>query len=222
MKCGILARPTKSLLLYMQSAGRLLRPWEGVVPVILDHAGCAREHGLPHEDREYSLDEPPRATRKVPLKRCPKCGRMQDQWVRQCQCGHQFAVGPKDKGTGDGRVPGETSGKLEQMTMAERNRVKQERLDVLCASAVRRNYRRKLGWVGHRFFEEYSAWPDKTRYPDWFLAAVTIDERASKFDQLRDVAYRKGYSNQWVMERYVEIFGVTPKGDGLLDYAGDV
>src|SRR6202042_2180962 len=47
-KCMLLARPTKSLALYMQMAGRILRPWEDVDPIILDHGGNVDRHGMPH------------------------------------------------------------------------------------------------------------------------------------------------------------------------------
>ena len=56
VKCAILARPTKSTGLYLQQGGRILRPWEGVGALILDHAGNARMHGLPQDDRELTLD----------------------------------------------------------------------------------------------------------------------------------------------------------------------
>jgi superfamily II DNA or RNA helicase len=218
VKCCVLARPTKSLLMYMQAAGRILRPWEGVVPLILDHAGCAYEHGLPHEDREYSLEHPPKATRKAPLKRCPKCWRMHDTWVRRCECGYEFAVGPAEKGEGGVKIPGESAGLLQQMTMAERQKEKQEFLDRCCKQAVARNFRRKLGWVSHRFFDKYNLWPDNMRYTDSFLASVSSDERASKFDHLRDVAAKNGYSRRWVVDRYTEIFRRSPSDDGLLEY----
>src|SRR5207249_3606119 len=63
-KCAIIARPTKSLTVWLQSCGRIVRPWEGVTPVILDHAGNARRHGPPTLDREYSLTGRVRVTRK--------------------------------------------------------------------------------------------------------------------------------------------------------------
>ncbi len=55
VKCIVLARPTKSLGLYLQQVGRALRPWRGTRAVILDHAGCIREHGLPHAPRNFAL-----------------------------------------------------------------------------------------------------------------------------------------------------------------------
>ncbi|MCC7540350.1 MAG: hypothetical protein IT379_29305 [Deltaproteobacteria bacterium] len=77
VKCAILARPTKSTGLYLQQAGRILRPWEDVRALILDHAGCAVEHGLPQDDREFTLDgvekggDPKR--KPVRSKTCPSC-----------------------------------------------------------------------------------------------------------------------------------------------------
>jgi DNA repair protein RadD len=56
VKCCVMARPTLSLTLYMQCVGRILRPWEGVVPIVLDHASNTERHGLPHEDRVWSLE----------------------------------------------------------------------------------------------------------------------------------------------------------------------
>lgn len=51
-----LARPTKSLTLYLQQVGRCLRPhYDKNHAIILDNAGCWIEHGLPSIDREWSL-----------------------------------------------------------------------------------------------------------------------------------------------------------------------
>jgi len=51
-----LARPTKSLSMYMQMVGRGMRSSEGKESCkIIDHANCVFEHGMPDEDREWSL-----------------------------------------------------------------------------------------------------------------------------------------------------------------------
>lgn len=55
--CLIFARPTKSLLLYLQVAGRGLRPYPGKENLImLDHAGVVKEHGAVAQDWEWKLD----------------------------------------------------------------------------------------------------------------------------------------------------------------------
>lgn len=59
--CVQLARPTKSLALYLQMVGRGARPYtfeDGTKKqyyTLLDHANCRIEHGAPNADRKWSL-----------------------------------------------------------------------------------------------------------------------------------------------------------------------
>lgn len=59
--CVQLARPTKSLALYLQMVGRGARPFtskDGLKKLsytILDHANCRIEHGAPNADRKWTL-----------------------------------------------------------------------------------------------------------------------------------------------------------------------
>lgn len=77
--CCILLRPTTSLGLFIQQSGRALRPQSGKVAVILDHVGNYTRHGLPDDDREWSLDEtvkPPKEYSedgKLIVRQCAKC-----------------------------------------------------------------------------------------------------------------------------------------------------
>lgn len=75
-------RPTQSLIVYMQGNGRGLRPFEGKDRlVILDHVGNAHKHGLPCEDRDWSLEGKKKGKRKtkdddepdVQVQQCMKC-----------------------------------------------------------------------------------------------------------------------------------------------------
>jgi superfamily II DNA or RNA helicase len=53
----ILLRPTASLILCLQQIGRGMRPKaDGAPLIVLDHAGNTLRHGLPEEDREWTLD----------------------------------------------------------------------------------------------------------------------------------------------------------------------
>lgn len=54
---AILLRKTKSLSLYLQQVGRALRPYPGKSEtIILDHVGNCDMHGLPEENRVWTLD----------------------------------------------------------------------------------------------------------------------------------------------------------------------
>ena len=55
--CLIFARPTKSLLLYLQVAGRVLRPFPGKEnAIVIDHSGVYYEHGPIAQDWPWKLD----------------------------------------------------------------------------------------------------------------------------------------------------------------------
>lgn len=57
IEVAILLRPTESLALYLQQVGRALRPYPGKdAAIILDHAGNSARHGLPDDDRVWSLE----------------------------------------------------------------------------------------------------------------------------------------------------------------------
>ena len=55
--CCVLLRPTASTGLYIQQAGRALRPQPGKTAIILDHVGNYTRHGLPDDNRFWSLTE---------------------------------------------------------------------------------------------------------------------------------------------------------------------
>jgi superfamily II DNA or RNA helicase len=94
--CVVLARPTKSLGLYLQMSGRALRPAPGKTScIILDHAGCFREHGAVG-DRRWSLTaDQTKAAGGAPEKSCPGCGLIVPLGCRACpECGFVF-TGPR-------------------------------------------------------------------------------------------------------------------------------
>lgn len=56
-KCIQLARPTQSLVLFLQMVGRGLRlKADGSKCIVLDNAGCCLEHKLPNSPRHWSLN----------------------------------------------------------------------------------------------------------------------------------------------------------------------
>jgi hypothetical protein len=116
VKCAILARPTESTGLYLQQAGRILRPFEGVGAIILDHAGCARAHGLPQDDREFSLASKPKRKRteadEVSIRVCDGCQAVLPGRMRVCpECGYVV--------TEEREVPDEVEGELVELTRVE-------------------------------------------------------------------------------------------------------
>lgn len=57
LSCAVLARPTKNIALYLQTAGRVLRVCEGKEDaIIIDHAGAVSENGFVDDEQYWSLD----------------------------------------------------------------------------------------------------------------------------------------------------------------------
>lgn len=94
-KCGVIARPTRSLALWMQMCGRFLRPWENTTPVIIDCGQNVDRHGLPHIDREWSLSSEPKAKPGKHYRICPSCFAYVSK--NPCElCGHVPPVVPRE------------------------------------------------------------------------------------------------------------------------------
>ena len=93
----ILARPTKSLIRYLQMVGRVLRPAPGKErALLLDHSGSTARLGHPSDELPLYLDDgKPKLSRsrstesEAPLpKACPKCHYMRQPKVHACpNCG---------------------------------------------------------------------------------------------------------------------------------------
>jgi len=121
-KCVVMARPTRSLNLHLQQSGRCMRPWEGLTPLILDHAGNALRPALnlPYLDREWKLTPDRMVTAEdqglPPAKCCEVCQAVIHAGCTTCtECGADL---PRAD------VPKEHAGQLVEYvpTQAERDR----------------------------------------------------------------------------------------------------
>lgn len=75
VSCVVLARPTKSLGLYLQMAGRALRVFPGKGDcIILDHGGNIHNHGLVADPRYFSIEPKSKVKEStVPVSTCNEC-----------------------------------------------------------------------------------------------------------------------------------------------------
>ncbi len=152
----ILARPTLSLALYLQMAGRGLRTFPDKSDcIILDHSGCAHAHGFVDEEREWSLEGKKKSTgskRIAPVRTCSQCYAAYPVSVRACpECGCVPESAPSE-------IVEDASVELvemseERIAQLRRSRVKEEAqaqtLAELQALAAARGY--KQGWAIKRW-----------------------------------------------------------------------
>lgn len=148
----ILLRPTQSLSLHLQQIGRALRPAAGKPhAIILDHAGNAMRHGLPDDEREWTLEDRPKKKRgaktEVPVKQCPTCFRVH-QPAPQCPgCGHTYAVQSREVEQVDGELEVVD---LDAIRARKRQELKSARtLEQLIELGRQRRYKHPVAWAGH-------------------------------------------------------------------------
>jgi superfamily II DNA or RNA helicase len=93
IECISFARPTLSLVVYLQQFGRALRPFEGKDRAwILDHVGnVVPSHGLPDKHREWTLDRLSKrssASGSTADRICPFCLYPYPRYAKVCpECG---------------------------------------------------------------------------------------------------------------------------------------
>lgn len=156
----ILARPTRSLIRFIQMVGRVLRPAPGkTLALLLDHSGSTARLGHPCDDLPLELDDgkPREASSQKdecekPLpKPCPKCTFMRPAGVHECpKCGFK----PERQSTvkvGDGEL------------------VKQERRKPIAKNHkqnifsqylfIEREQNRKRGWAAQNYRQDFGVWP---------------------------------------------------------------
>jgi len=92
-RCVLLARNCQHVSMFLQIVGRVLRPHESKVDAILiDLTGATLIHGMPLEERGYSLDgQGIQRTSLAALKNCQQCGATILSAIEVCpECGYVF------------------------------------------------------------------------------------------------------------------------------------
>jgi superfamily II DNA or RNA helicase len=158
--CAILLRPTQSTGLYLQQVGRALRPCEGKDrAIILDHVGNVLTHGMPQEEREWTLDgETKRGRAKkeeekgIRVKQCPKCYSIHEPAPNCPHCGHFYEADVKKLEQKEGelkQITPEQAAALAAKKSKNKEVGRAKSLEELEAIAAARGY--KAGWAKHVF-----------------------------------------------------------------------
>jgi superfamily II DNA or RNA helicase len=165
-KTLILARPTKSLIRYLQMAGRVLRPYPGKdLATILDHSGVVRRLGFPWDYFGQHLDDgkpkkdsgsEPKEEEALP-KACPHCHYMKPPKTPKCpSCGFE-ARRPNEVEMVDGElVPltKRTKKGVKGLEEIGRTHVYHQLLWI----AHDRGY--KEGWAAMKYKDAFGCWPN--------------------------------------------------------------
>ena len=192
--CLIMARPTKSLGLYRQMVGRILRPAPGKIDaVILDHSGAVFEHGFPDDEVVWTLHKDRRAENPTHAARghhhapalttCPECSAVRLEGWPCILCGWHPIRKPRPVEVADGElgeVGRERAASAPQYGPPERERFHRQ----LAAIARQRAY--KSGWVAHKYREKFGTWP-----PTRFVEPLEPTPEVRAWVRSRAIAYAK-------------------------------
>ncbi len=194
----MLASAAPHCSMFLQKAGRVLRPHPSKKDAILiDLTGASILHGLPTEDRIYSLDgDPIKRVDVQPLRSCLACGAIVHAAYQACpQCGVPFATKPR-KGP-----------KIYDMALVE----------VYAGAntpdeAKRREYQRLRALQRARGFD---VWFVVKSYRELFgepcmITDATNDEKRAELAKLRAIAQKRGFKPGYSKVRYRELFGSWP------------
>jgi len=148
---AILLRPTQSLGLYLQQAGRCLRPHASKTnAIILDHAGNCYRHGLPDDSRSWGLagiDKRRIGAQKqsARIRQCERCYAVFSILLTHCpQCGFAVAFASREIKQVDGTLQVVSAEALAKRD-ARQEVGRADSLDALEEIARRRGY--KPGWA---------------------------------------------------------------------------
>lgn len=161
--CVTMHRRTQSLSLFLQMVGRALRPAPGKTAVIIDHAGNYQLHGLPDDDREWTLEGREKGGRSSgdsgppPPVVCEGCfNAIRRPLPPACpHCGKTLVDPYKPPEVGDGQLVEITAAhKAELRRQQKREQAEAETLQDLVTLAIRRGYANPQRWA-------YKVWSNR-------------------------------------------------------------
>jgi superfamily II DNA or RNA helicase len=164
-KTLVLARPTKSLIRYLQMAGRVLRPYEGKgKAIILDHSGAVRRLGFPWDYFGQHLDDgkPKKSSAEKDKdeealpKPCPHCSFMKPPRTVICpSCGFEARRPHQVEVEAGELVPMTKQARgVKGLEEVGRTAVYQQLLWI----AHERGY--KESWAACKYKDAYGCWPN--------------------------------------------------------------
>ena len=169
VSCLVLARPTKSMVLFRQMVGRGLRPSPGKTDcLVLDHAGATLMHGRVEDPITWSLDPDTKAvnhthaargtTAAAKLLACTQCNALRTAGKPCTECGFM----PQRQGEHLHVHDGELA-ELGRERIAFTMEVKREWHGML--TWIRNERGRQHGWIAHSYKAKFGVWPQGNAIP---------------------------------------------------------
>jgi DNA repair protein RadD len=192
--CVIMARPTKSTVLFRQMMGRGLRAAPGKDHcLVLDHSGAVFRHGFAEDRVAWTLHEDRRAdvpaqaaraaSRALTLCACPECSAVRLEGQPCSACGWRPQPKPQAVEVATGeliQINRSRRTNPSQWTPEKRDQFHRELLGI----AAERGY--KPGWASHKFKERFGDWPANR-----FAPPAPPSDTTRAWVRSRQIAYAK-------------------------------
>ena len=190
VSCLIDCFPTKSLITFVQRAGRIMRTAEGKDKAIyLDHAGNVERHGFAEDIIPESLDDGiqkfnekklVKKKKESKVKECPQC--TQQMVGLRCKCGYEIPLTEQLETTDE---------ILQRLTPEQRNK-KDTKQDKSVFYSELLLYTRSKGykpsWASHKYRERYGVWPNMIK-PQMLSNGISDETR--KYITSTQIRYAK-------------------------------
>ena len=199
LAAGILARATKNFGLYLQMAGRILRPSEGKENAFLiDHSGNVYEHGFVSDDVDWVLEEgraltSSNAERQLKLDErnpitCTQCMTVYTGQLICPHCGHL----PVKKGKHVESATGDLMELRENKRRTAKKRVfsateKEEWFNMFIHYGRKKEYENPEGWAAHKYKGKFKEWPED----DFSRDGEEPSKEVLSYIRSRNIAYAK-------------------------------
>lgn len=190
IECIQCIRPTKSLILWLQMIGRALRPAPGKShAIIIDHSQNFIFHGLPSDDRVWTLEAVSMDDKARRITVCTECNHIfrplaHELEAKHCtcpNCGASINLEEGEGREGGGReIENDKSAEIKEIDTKQNPLVASE-LERLIAIQEEKEYKR--GWVYKQLQHTFGYMSSR----DWYL-----------------IGQKLGYKSQWAWERFRE------------------
>lgn len=177
--CLIMARPTRSLMLYVQQGGRVLRTHPSKEnAIILDHAGNTEEHGFLTDELPQELDNGSKIKRESQTKEkttaiCSSCAYVKKKKEYICPC---CGFAPKKTDSGIQVAQGELQEiSRKKITVDD----KQNFFSELLYIQIEKSY--KNGFAANTYRNRFGVWPKGLKEIPRIPSQTTRDYVMSRF-----------------------------------------
>lgn len=211
LEIAIIARPTASLCLHLQTLGRIMRSADGKLgATVLDHAGNHLRHGWVTQRIDYSLDDKIQkggVKGASPGKVCRECYAFNDLNASECDvCGAPFASAP------GGREIEQVDGELEELRHASRVPFAELQAAWRDIETRRLYLGYREGWAAHQFHNRFGAWPTLAGRELVDPSSAGTEQRLTVYLQLVRTAKERGFTKAhgWAAHQFKAKFGDWP------------